>query len=108
MTVFNEMRGKRRPPLLRAGLIAAAVLSVALLWLAITALRPLPRHTVGIVTRPDGGWVVEFGKRYRELLAHQGVELRLVPTAGAVENVSRLRADSTIDAGFVLSGVATS
>lgn len=92
-------------PFLKIATVAAAVLVIAALWAAIVALRPLPPHTVVMVTGPEGGAFYEFGKRYREFLARQGVELQLLPTAGAVENLSRLRsAGSNVEIGFLLNG----
>jgi len=52
--------------------IAALAIIVAGLWAAIIALRPLPPRTVIMATGPEGGSYYELGKRYRELLAHQG------------------------------------
>jgi hypothetical protein len=40
---------------------------------------------------PEGSFSAELGNRYRELLARDGVELRLVPSTGAVESMARLR-----------------
>jgi TRAP transporter TAXI family solute receptor len=88
--------------------IAVAALIVAVLWVAIAALRPMPPRTVTMATGPEGGAYYEVGKRYRELLAHQGIELRLLPTAGSVENLARLRdQQSNVDVGFLQSGMTS-
>ena len=44
-----------------------------------------------MATGPEGGGYYEIGKQYQELLARTGVELRLVETAGSVENLALLR-----------------
>jgi TRAP-type uncharacterized transport system substrate-binding protein len=89
-------------------LIAAAVLVVPALWVAIVALRPLPPRTVTMATGPDGGAYQEFGKRYRELLGHQGIKLQLHPTAGALENLARLRDPrSRVEIAFLQSGITS-
>jgi TRAP transporter TAXI family solute receptor len=88
--------------------IAAAVLVVAALWAAIVALRPLPPRAVTMATGPEGGAYHEVGRRYRELLAHHGIELQLLATAGAVENLARLRDPrSRVDVGFLQSGTTS-
>ncbi len=86
--------------------IAAAVLVVAVLWTAIAALRPLPPRTVVMATGPEGGADYEVGKRYREILARQGITLQLLPTAGDLENLARLRDPrSGVEAGFLQGGI---
>lgn len=93
---------KAHHTLLAVALIAAITLAVAVLWTAIVSLRPLPSRTVVMVTGPEGGAAQEFGRRYREVLARQGIDLRLVPTAGSLENLSRLRdPESMVEFGFL-------
>ena len=65
----------------------AAVIAGVFLWMLWT----LPPRSIVMATGPDGGDYYELGKRYRALLAHDGVEVRLVPTAGSVENLAMLR-----------------
>lgn len=72
------------------GLIATAVFVVAALWAVFDVLRTIPPRTVLMVTGPEGGAYHEVGLRYREILAQAGVELRLLPTAGALENLAKL------------------
>jgi len=58
-------------------------------------------------TGPDGSAYAEFAERYREALARVGIELRLVQSAGAVENLARLRdPKSEVSIGFVGGGLA--
>jgi TRAP-type uncharacterized transport system substrate-binding protein len=59
-----------------------------------------------MATGPEGGAYHEVGKRYRDLLAHHGIQLRLRPTAGALENLTRLR-DSSVEVGFLQGGIAS-
>jgi TRAP transporter TAXI family solute receptor len=87
--------------------LAAAALIVGV-WVAITALSPMPPRTVTMATGPEGGAYYEVGKRYRELLAQQGIELRLLPTAGSVENLAQLRDPrSNVQIGFLQSGMTS-
>src|SRR5580704_12412093 len=68
-----------------------AVLTAVAIWLTFSLLRPTPPHSVAMAIDPEGSFSAEVGNRYRELLARDGIELRLVPTAGAVESMARLR-----------------
>src|SRR5262252_7750369 len=86
--------------------IAAAALTAAAIWFAFASLRLTPPHTVTMATDPEGSVSAELGMRYREFLARQGIELRLVPSAGAVENVARLRdPDSRISIAIIPGGI---
>ena len=90
-------------------MLSAAVLVVAALWLAVVTLRPMPPRTVIMVTGPEGGASSEFGKRYRELLSRQGIDLKLLPSAGSLENLSRLRDPrSNVEVGFLQGGITSS
>jgi TRAP-type uncharacterized transport system substrate-binding protein len=51
----------------------------------------LPPRVITMATGAEGGAYFEVGKRYRDLLARDGITLRLVPTSGALENLKLLR-----------------
>ncbi len=88
-------------------LIVVAVV-IGLLWTAIEALRPLPPRTVVMATGPEGSDYDTFGEQYREILARSGVELKLLPTAGALENLALLKdRRSSVDVGFLQSGITS-
>lgn len=79
----------------------------AVVWWAVAQLHPLPPRVVVMSTGPEGGAFAIFAPRYREALGRVGVDLRLVPSNGSVENLARLRdAGSEVDAGFVEGGLA--
>ncbi len=78
--------------LLGVAAIIVAALTVIGIWLAFSLLRPTPPRSVAMAIDPEGSFSAELGNRYRELLARDGIELRLVPSAGAVESMARLRA----------------
>src|SRR5579871_2823372 len=85
-------------------LITAAVLA----WVAIKAFQPLPGRDLVIAAGPPGSAYAQYAERYREVMARDGVRLRLVPTYGAVENLARLQdGRSGVMAGFVQSGTTT-
>ena len=59
-----------------------------------------------MATDPEGSVSAELGARYREILATNGIEVRLVPSVGAVENVARLHdAKSGISVAIIPSGI---
>jgi TRAP-type uncharacterized transport system substrate-binding protein len=87
-----------------AALVAAA--AAAATWFV---LGPSPPRTVIMATGPDGAASEVFGRRYRDLLARHGVDLRLRPTKGAVENLALLQdLKSGVSVAFVQSGLTTS
>jgi TRAP-type uncharacterized transport system substrate-binding protein len=71
--------------------IGFLVLTAAVTWLAFSMLRPNPPRQVAMATGPEGGTGAALGNRYREILARDGVDLRLVPSAGVVANAALLR-----------------
>jgi TRAP-type uncharacterized transport system substrate-binding protein len=70
-----------------------ALLVIALISVALTATfwQSMPPHTVTMATGAAGGAYDAIGQRYRAILARQGVRLELMQTAGAVDNLARLR-----------------
>ena len=95
---------------LRAPLLAAAAtaLLVAAGWWASGLWSPTPPRTVGMATGPEGSAYAALGARYREILARSGVDLRAHATAGALENLARLRdSGSGVSVGFVQAGTTS-
>ena len=78
---------------LRRHWLAVALLGAAALILGAAGalLRTMPPSTITMATGSEGGTYHEVGKFYRNILAQSGVELQLVPTDGAVENLALLR-----------------
>jgi TRAP-type uncharacterized transport system substrate-binding protein len=104
MTVKDYFRTHRRH--LVIAVLVAAALTVAALWMVIAAVRPLPPRTVTMAAGPEGSDYHEFGRRYREILAREGIELRLLSTAGALENLARLQDPrSDVGVGLLQSGI---
>jgi len=89
------------------GSVAAAVLLVAAVAITLAIVNPTPPRTVVMTTGSAGSAYSEVADRYREILARDGVELRLMPSAGAVENLNRLNDPrSNVSVGFVQGGIA--
>lgn len=88
-------------------LVATGIALVAVIWL-VSLLHPLPPRRITMATGPDGSSYAYFGKRYKILLAKQGIEVDLRNTAGGVENLNLLRdPHSGVQVGLVEGGVAS-
>ena len=97
----------RRHPIL-PGAVAAFVVLACLVWAVFILGRPLPPRTVVMSTGPEGGAFREHGEKYRAALAKNGIDLRLLPSLGNVENLNRVRDPASgVSAGFVAGGLTT-
>jgi len=87
--------------------VTIAVTALAIAVAAAVMLSNMPPRRIVMATGPAGGTYDEFGRRYRDVLAREGVEVKLVPTPGSVENLAMLRDPRAgIDFALVLGGVA--
>jgi TRAP-type uncharacterized transport system substrate-binding protein len=89
----------------RTGIALLTVTGGVLLLALVAALRPLPGRDIAMATGAPGSEYARVGELYREILARDGVQLRLVATNGEVDNL-RLMKDraSGVEVGFVQSG----
>lgn len=86
--------------------IAVLAALVATIWLAARWLEPLPPRRIVLAAGPQGGYYIALAERYREILRQDGIELSVLATRGAVENLEMLRADPpAADVAFVQGGV---
>ena len=87
-----------------------AILIIAILcWATIHFVQPIPPKTLVMITGRELGSFVLFGERYRQVLARNGIRVKLLPSSGAVENLRSLMDESRkIDAGFVQDGMGKS
>jgi TRAP transporter TAXI family solute receptor len=66
---------------------------------------PAPPKRITLATGGTDGAYYLFGQRFRELLQRHGIELEVRATAGSLENLKLLEADSDgVDVGFVQGG----
>jgi len=72
-------------------LVTIAATAVAAVSAAFFLLRTMPPGTVVMATGAEGGGYQQMGRRYQAALARAGVELKLVPTPGSLENLALLR-----------------
>jgi TRAP transporter TAXI family solute receptor len=86
-------------------LLTIAVTAGVIVCAPVFLLSTMPPHSIAMATGPEGGGYYEIGRQYQELLARSGVELRLVPTAGSLENLALLRdRKSGVDIALVQGG----
>jgi len=88
--------------------LPAVLLLVAGFWAAAQFIRPAPPKQLILSSGGDGGAYQRFALHYKDVLARYGIALVEMPSAGAVENLARLRDDKVeVDAGFVQSGIGS-
>jgi len=86
----------------------ATLLILAALVAAIAWLGPLPPRVVTMSTGTAGSDFDLYGRQYQAILRRSGVQLRLVPSAGAVENLQRLNDPRSAVAIALVQGGLTS
>jgi TRAP-type uncharacterized transport system substrate-binding protein len=85
------------------GLILLATVAVTLWWLG-----PLPPRVVVMTTGTAGSDYELAAQEYRTFLKRSGIELKLMPSAGAIENLARLKdKKSRVAAGFAEGGLTS-
>ena len=100
---FRESRSTRFAALLC--LLAVIGLLVVLVF---AVLRSIRQRTVVMAVYPEGSLNTELAKRYQEVLARNGLILKLQPSAGAVESLNDLRnPKSAVGVALVPGGIAT-
>ena len=80
-----------------------AFLGVGLVILAYWWLNPTPPKTVTLATGPAQSAYAEFGKRYQQALAANGITVVLHESAGSSANLQLLR-EGLVDLAFVQGG----
>lgn len=112
-------RGQRSGPLrLPAKLVAVSwrdlaatglpvlVLILAAFWLAFKYVRPAPPDHIYFTAGPQGSSYETNAKKYKAIIERNGIEVRILESHGARENLQRL-ADPKfrVDVGFVQGGL---
>jgi TRAP transporter TAXI family solute receptor len=88
--------------------VPSALLVIGAFALTLLLMRPAPPGTITLATGAADGTYHAIGVRYRDILARDGVTVRLVPSQGAVDNLKRLSDPaSDIDVALVQAGIAT-
>ena len=106
MDIPGHQRESRRTRFIAVIGILAAIAVFA--WLAFSVLRSLQQRTVFMAVYPEGSLNAELVKRYQQVLARNGVEVKLDPSAGAVESLADLRdSKSGVSVALVPGGITT-
>ncbi|HEY2035549.1 MAG TPA: TAXI family TRAP transporter solute-binding subunit [Steroidobacteraceae bacterium] len=80
--------------------------SAAAIWLALHFVRPLPPSTLVMSSGPKGSSFENYAERYRAILAESGINLKIVPSAGSLQNLDRLSEPHTqYDVALVQAGI---
>ena len=85
--------------------VPSLLVIVSAFWVAARYIKPAPPDHITMATGPAGGAYQHYAEKYRAILARNGIDLTLVPSAGSVENLDRLRKGTT-DVAFVQGGIA--
>ncbi len=99
--VFRNTLLSLRDLLVSAGPLA--LLAIGVLVLAYWWLNPTPPRQVTLATGPAQSAYDTFGQRYRDALAADGIEVKLLPSEGSSANLQLLR-DGRADLAFVQGG----
>jgi TRAP transporter TAXI family solute receptor len=82
------------------------LLIVISLLVAYKFVKPAPPKQITIATGQTEGGYYHLGERYREILARDGIDVKVVRTAGSVENL-RLLEKGEVDIAFLQGGIGT-
>jgi len=88
-------------------LIAVVVVGAAFM-IAYRFVRPAPPNHFVISTGNESGAYHLFAQRYKEILAHEKINVELRPSSGSVENLKRLSdPEGGYDVALIQSGITT-
>jgi TRAP-type uncharacterized transport system substrate-binding protein len=103
--MLTETFGLGRAAAISALLLLGSVSVFAVFWFFHSA----PPHTIVITTGPEGSAFQKAAEKYRAILARNGVKLKILSSAGSLENLKRLGNPAfRVDIGFVQAGVTNS
>jgi TRAP transporter TAXI family solute receptor len=101
LATFTDNFGMSRIAAAGTVLFILAVVFATVFW----SIHSAPPHTLIITSGPPGSTYERTAEKYRDILASNGVTLKILPSVGSVENLKRL-SDPTfhVDVGFVQTG----
>ncbi len=83
--------------------------SAAAIWLALHFVQPAPPRTLAMSGGPEGSSFEAIAERYRAILARNGIDLKVIPSQGSLQNLQRLaEPHSHFDIALVQSGITES
>lgn len=64
-------------------------------------------NTITIASGPKGSSFANFAEKYKQILAKEGVTLKIIPSEGSIDNLKKLtNPEEKVDVAFVLGGEA--
>ena len=106
---ITDVAGARLRREVRIMVALAVALVIAGFALALHFVQPAPPSKIVMSTGRTEGDYYRYGLEYRKLLAKEGVDLQLVTSDGALENIGRLMdPNSGVDVAFFQSGTGFS
>ena len=85
--------------------LAIVVIGIAFVF-TYQFVEPAPPKRITMATGAAGGAYQIYGEQFAAYLAQEGIEIALVESAGAVENLQLLDSDQGVDLAFVQGGLA--
>jgi TRAP-type uncharacterized transport system substrate-binding protein len=83
------------------------IVGAAVIFAALHFMRPAPPSTLSIAAGPPGSKFNSVAQQYQKILARNGITLKIVATAGSMDNLNRmLSAGSRVDIALVQSGLS--
>jgi len=80
--------------------------SAVAIWLALHFVRPAPPHSLTMSGGPAGSSFETDAERYQTFLAQYGIHLKIIPSAGSLQNLQRLTDPrSHVDIALVQAGI---
>ena len=87
--------------------LPSLALVIAMFWVASLFVQPAPPKLLYMSTGSESGAYHGYAKKYKEILALQGITLELQTSTGALENLQRLKDEkSPISIAFIQGGIA--
>lgn len=82
------------------------VIAAAVIWVAVTLVRPAPPNTIRMLGGTEGSMYRTTAERYKTIIDRYGVKVQIVPSRGSLDNLQRLSDPAfPADVGFVQSGL---
>ena len=102
---ITEIFGLSRTLALTMVLLVSGLLIFAIFWFVYSA----PPRTITITSGVSGSSFETNAVKYRQILAHKGVTLKILPSEGSLQNLQRLNDPSiNVEIGFVQGGITNS
>jgi TRAP-type uncharacterized transport system substrate-binding protein len=83
------------------------LISAVAIYLAVRLIQPAPPNTLTLSAGPKGSSFYDNAEKYKDILARNGVTVKVLETQGSLDNLQKLEdPDQTVDVGFVQGGMS--